>query len=624
MSPDQALGHPVDHRADLWSVGVVLYEMLTGQRPYPSGVAAAISEKPDADVGAALTELRPDVPLSLVRIVQKAVTKAAEQRYDSALSFERELLALGLGSSTSHATDRPATPTSVSFTSRWLTRGAAMIALAGLAGAAWWLMSNRTTGAGSAASAVANGTLSTLAVLPFTNRSQDRDQEYFSDGITEELITTLSRVEGLRVTSSTTAFAYKDRSEDLRSVGRKLDVAAVLEGSVRRVGSQLRITASLVDVANGYQLWSETYDRDAGDALAIQEEIAAAIATKLRGKLVGARIDSSAADKPGAAAYDLFSRAGIRCISRDATPRPVAPSRACAARSRRSPTPSPRRPPTRRRTPDSPTRTRFSASTTICRRRTRFPWRKPPPSAPWRSTPPSQRHTRHSATSRSTTTGTCSAAKRNSSVRSRSTRTTPPRISGMPNSLTTVGRYPEAVREMRRAEELDPLSLIAKAALGWVMYHADENTAALEQFRQTLELNDTYAVAYVWRGWALQEMDSLNAAIASHRKALSLADSGGLYVASLARSLALAGQRTEAAALLQRLEARSTRGLYVPSYEVAKVHEALDNTDQAFAWLEKARAQRSHSIVFLKVDPQLARMRSDPRFAKLVAQVYAN
>jgi tetratricopeptide (TPR) repeat protein len=192
------------------------------------------------------------------------------------------------------------------------------------------------------------------------------------------------------------------------------------------------------------------------------------------------------------------------------------------------------------------------------------------------------------------------------------------------NLLTAAGRFPEAEREMRRAQEIDPLSLIANAALGWVLYYAGDYAGAAAQCQRTLELNANYGLAHLWRGWALQELDSLPAAVESHRRALAVSDSSALYVASLARSLALNGERSEAEALLRRLEARATSGRYVASYEIAKVHEALGHPDVALQWLDRARTQRAHSMVFLKVDPQLARLRARPEFDRLVRQVFTH
>jgi tetratricopeptide (TPR) repeat protein len=189
------------------------------------------------------------------------------------------------------------------------------------------------------------------------------------------------------------------------------------------------------------------------------------------------------------------------------------------------------------------------------------------------------------------------------------------------NLLTAAGRFDEAEREMRRAQEIDPLSLIASAALGWVKYYAGDYASAAAQCLRTLELNPMYGLAHLWRGWALQEMDSLDAAVESHRRALAVSDSSALYIASLARSLALRGDRAEARSLLQRLQARLNAGKYTPAYEIAKVHEALGQPDEALNWLERAYAQRAHSMVFLREDPQLERLRSHSRFRELVRQV---
>jgi tetratricopeptide (TPR) repeat protein len=189
------------------------------------------------------------------------------------------------------------------------------------------------------------------------------------------------------------------------------------------------------------------------------------------------------------------------------------------------------------------------------------------------------------------------------------------------NFLTAMGRFDAAERAMRRAQELDPLSLIANAALGWVYYYAAEFDKSVEQCRQTLELDPQYAVALLWSGWALQELGRFPEAIDHHRTAVALTSGGALYVASLARAHAAAGDRPNATTLLKELETRSQRGQYVPPYELAKIHAALGDRDRAFELLGRALKQRAHSMVFLKVDPQLQSLRGDPRYARLVKDV---
>lgn len=454
----------------------------------------------------------------------------------------------------------------------------------------------------------------TIAVLPFADLSPGRDHEYFSDGITEELINSLAQVEGLRVAARTSAFAFKGRQIDVRGVGEKLGVATVLEGSVRKAGNRLRITAQLVNVADGYHIWSKTYEREMEDVFAIQEEISRAIVETLKGRLAGAA--AAAAIEPvvvDPAAYDLYlkgrhawyrrTEAGLRsALSYFQQAVAAAPDYARAHAgladayavlgfydylSPREAFPKAEAAAERALELDP---TLAAPHSTLGYVALYYHWNWP------RAEQEFQRSI---------------ALDPNYSTAHQ----------WYANFLTAMGRFPEAERAMRRAQELDPLSLIANAALGWVLFFAGEYERAVEQCRQTLELDADYALALLWSGWALQELNRLDEAIANHRRAITLTSGSALYVASLARAQAIAGQRAQAEELLRQLLARGQSGGYVPSYEIAKVYEALGQRDRAVEWLERAYRQRSHSMVFLKVDPQLRGLRSDPRFIALVERV---
>jgi len=211
------------------------------------------------------------------------LSKSADERYQSAKVVESELLAWRFRSGESPgltAFVRKVQRTA-SKRRRRVIRAAGGIAILLAVAAVFWLRSETSSSVPSAVVAAKPA----IAVLPFTDRSPLRDQGYFSDGITDELITRLARVEGLRVASRTSAFALKDRNIDVRAVGAQLGVSMVLEGSVRRAGDRLRVQAQLVSTADGYQLWSETYDRNADDPFAIQQEIAGAIVQALRVRL---------------------------------------------------------------------------------------------------------------------------------------------------------------------------------------------------------------------------------------------------------------------------------------------------------------------------------------------------
>jgi serine/threonine-protein kinase len=317
MSPEQLQGLAVDSRTDVFSLGIVLYEMVTGERPFQGKSGLELASSILKDAPSAVTEIRAELPRHLGRIVQHCLEKDPERRFQSIKDVRNELEALrdevqsrpvttasqpvvpaATPPADSSASSVPA-PSDVSApvsdpgsvasgatqipdSGEGLKRGLAVALLLAVAAGAWWMGRGRQQES-SIPTAVASeeGTRS-VAVLPFADLSPEQDQEYFTDGMTEELLSALGKTEGLRVPSRTAIFALKDKALSIAEVGERLDVDTVLEGSVRKAGDRLRITTQLVQVSDGFQLWTETYDRQMEDIFAVQDEIAQSIAGALQ------------------------------------------------------------------------------------------------------------------------------------------------------------------------------------------------------------------------------------------------------------------------------------------------------------------------------------------------------
>ena len=236
MAPEQLRGEPVDARTDLFALGVILYELAIGRRPFAGSTIADVGSSILRDQPQSLQSLRGDLPRELAPIIERCLEKDPRRRFQTAVEVRRELERI----------------------------------------------QEKLQGSRSAAAA---GSPS-IAVLPFVNMSRDEDNEYFSDGLSEELLNVLTKIPELKVTGRTSSFAFKGKQEDLREIGQKLGVATLLEGSVRKAGNRVRITAQLVKVSDGFHLWSETYDRVLDDIFAVQDDIARSVSEALHVRLL--------------------------------------------------------------------------------------------------------------------------------------------------------------------------------------------------------------------------------------------------------------------------------------------------------------------------------------------------
>jgi TolB-like protein/Tfp pilus assembly protein PilF len=253
MSPEQARGQVVDARSDLWSLGIILYEIATGSRPFQGPTAPVIYAEILGKTPLPVRERNPNVPVELERIISRLLEKDREMRYQSARDVRADIKCVEPGKAVPPML-HPAPD------GKWATAASAE-------------------------------RVASIAVLAFTDMSAAKDQDWFCDGIAEEILNALTPLKGLRVAARTSAFSFKGKNDDLRTIGNKLNVTTVLEGSVRRAGDRVRITAQLSDAQNGYQLWSERYDRELKDIFDVQDGIAKAIAERLKVALAGAKDD---------------------------------------------------------------------------------------------------------------------------------------------------------------------------------------------------------------------------------------------------------------------------------------------------------------------------------------------
>jgi serine/threonine-protein kinase len=587
MAPEQAAGQDdVDHRADLYAWGMVAWELLAGQHPFaPRTTPQALIAAHFVEVPAPLADRCPGVPAPVAAVIMRCLEKDPDHRPASAAEV---LLAL----------DAPAPAAAAPSAAPPVAAGPAPAARA----------------------AVPAGS---IAVLPFANRSAEADDEYFSDGMTEEVINALARLPGVRVAARTSAFAFKGQRIDLRSIGEQLRVATVLEGSVRRAGRRVRVSAQLASASDGLHLWSERYDRELTDVFALQDEIAEAIARALGERLAGGRGSSDAVAAPippgGAvarrhvspAAYEQFLRG--RFLFERGAPSLVPAlghfERAAAL------------------APDFPDAHSWLGMTCnllavygllpaddgFTRART----------AADRALVFEPEHA-HALTVRLLVAlwfdwdGAAAEALGRRAVAVGDGVADAHQQLGW--ALLAAERFDEADAAMARALALDPLSMSTVTARAFSLLIGRRPAAAVSTMDDWLARLPLDAEAHRLRGLALEAADRLDEACDAFRRAGALDPTNRFAPGDLAATLALVGRRDEARRLLGEMEDRA-RGGPPPAMMLALVHHALGDDALAFTWLERALEAREFWLSMMHVDPMFRRMWGDARFTALVRRV---
>ena len=600
MSPEQAMAQrDTDLRTDIYSLGCVLYEMLMGEPPFSGPTPQAILAKRLSEPVPRLSTVR-EVPPAIERTVTRALARAPADRFSTAAEFAGAL-------KLDRSEEQDGSARIPTRTRRPISRLVGisltllLLVLGGYAALRW--------GRGSIAPPPASA-----AVLPFVDLSPERDQEYFSDGLTEELITALSQVPGLRVAARTSSFQFKAQNPDVHEVGRRLDVGAVLEGSVRKSGNRLRVSAQLISVKDGYQLWSESYDRDLADVFAVQEDVARSIVAALRVQLAPAR-DSALAVRPTSdlQAYDLYLKGLFAWNQRNAASLPEAVRNLEQAVAR-----------------DSSFARAWAALAAAYLLVVPYSGHGSSADA-WRKAQAAAREALaldSSSAEAYTSLGygnliygwNWTAAEENFQ---RAIAADPNYATGhhwYGDFLAGRGRLPEAQAEMTRAHQLDPLSRQIGVEWAWVAYLMHHNDEAEARMRQTLALDPNYAQAHVRLGFILVQQRRYPEAIASLKRAIDL----GVFYPQAAAALAFAysesGDRTAALKIVNDLKERSVREL-VPPFLIAEAYTGLGDVTQAVEWLNRGIDQHDIYIPENFFDPLLDPLRSDPRFSQVLVKM---
>lgn len=583
MSPEQIRREPVDHRSDLFSLGVVLYELSTGTLPFRGAYVSAVEYTILNEAPIAIGSLRSDLALPLVGVIDRLLQKDPTIRFQGAdevvAQLEEGIRQSGLPQSSVPQSGLPQSGLPQSDVPRQ--------------------------------SSVSQ--VSTMAVLPLANKSPDPENEYLADGITEEIIHALTKIDGLRVAAPASTFLYKGRGEDIGAIGRRLGVAALLDGSVRRVGNRLRIIVQLVEVATGFDLWSERYDRQMNDLFEVQEEIAHTIVETLRVRIKGEAAEGLMRHHTSnLEAYTLYLKGRFELNRRT-----VESLRGALASFEDAVRIDP---------------AYALGHTGIADTCALMSW--------YGGIPPGEALARAKVAARRALEIDDSLAEAHASMALvlqeydwdwlGSEREFLRAIElnhdyaiahhwyGL--FLTRMGRFSEAEEEFKQALLLDPMSLAVNTGLGLLYYSARRYSRAIEQLGAALDIDRNYFPAIYFLGMVYGQSGRFSESIAMLRRATELQEDNLETLALLCHASAVGGRVEEAEELLARLMVKAEER-HLSSYHLALIYTALGRTEEAFAALQRGFAERSMRLLFLNVDPALDRLRSDARFDELIRKI---
>jgi serine/threonine protein kinase/Tfp pilus assembly protein PilF len=612
MSPEQVEGKEVDQRSDIYSLGVNLYEMVTGQVPFEGDTPFTIGMKHKSEIPKDPRELNTQIPEDLSRVILRCMEKDREKRYQSPDEVRSELENIEKGIPTTERVvpkRKPATSKEITVTfslKKIFIPALVVAAIVIVVVIILQLLPKKE------AVPLPSGKHS-IAVLPFEDLSPEQDQAYFCDGIAAELINRLTNIENLKVPARASSFSFKGKELDVQEIGEKLNVNFLLVGSLQKAETRLRITVELVKVSDGYPLWSEKYEGNMEDFFALQDEISLAIVDSLKIKLLGgekAKLVKRYTDN--LEAYNLYLKGryfwnrrtekGLnlaidyfeKAIEQD-------PNYALAyvgladsynmlgsyeLLEPNEAYPNARKAALRALDIDE---TLGEAHTSLAHVKHCFDW-------DWEGAEMEYKRAIDLNPSYATSHSWYSAL------------------------LLYSGRFDEALEEAKRAQELDPLSLVIITGVGKTLFYQRQYDISIEQCERALEINPDFSWTHHVLAQAYVQKSKFEEAIAEAQKAVTLSGGSTEYLSALGYIYAVNGEKKEAKNILKQLEELEKKK-NISLFHKALVYEALGETDQAFGFLEASFERREYGMLTLKVSPELDSLRSDPRFKVLMEKV---
>ena len=607
MSPEQVEGKETDQRSDIYSLGVILYEMITGRLPFEGDTPLSIALKHKTEEPLEPRKFNAQIPENLSRVILRCMEKDREKRYQRVEELLSELSKIEKGIPTTERMipKRKAKKEKIDEI-EWkrpiIYGGMAILIILLIVGGIYLFKGHLEA-------------IDSIAVLPLHNISGDPEQEYFADGMTEALISELVKIKGLkRVISRTSAMRYKETEKSMPEIARELNVDAVIEGSVLLVGERVRITAQLIEARTDRHMWADSYERDLRNILALQRELARAIAKEIKIAVTPEEQVRLATYSPvNPEAYQLYLKG--RYLWNKRTGEDLKKALVYFERAIE-------------KDPNYALAYTGLADTYLVL-----------PS--YLAFPPTETYSKGKEAALKALEIDDTLAEAHTSLANvmkyyfdwKSVEKEYKRAIELSPSYATahhwyaydlmlMGRHDEAIEEINLAQELDPHSLIINANVGYVLHMARLYDQAIEHYRNRLEMDPNFWVLHQYLGGAYLQKGKYEEAIAEFQEAITLSGSpqDQESIGDLGYSYAVSGRKAEAMKVVSELRELS-KGKYISPYHIALIYVGLGQKNQAFEWLNKAIKEPGLFLVHLKVDPRFDSLRSDPRFTTLLKKM---